>query len=98
MSRDRIDTVVVGIELITMRQRKVIRMKSKRIAGTVCAEDEKIPRNELVAAIIENLCKLYQDLPDKSFMEDYRKWSNVSWEKDSLYKRNRLGIRNCRCD
>ncbi len=59
-------------------------MKSKEIAGTVCAEDEKIPRNELVAAIIENLCKLYQDLPDKSFMEDYRKWSNVSGKRFAL--------------
>lgn len=77
----RIDTVVVGIGINYHAPKEGYPDEIKEIAGTVCAEDEKIPRNELVAAIIENLCKLYQDLPDKSFMEDYRKWSNVLGKK-----------------
>ena len=77
----RIDTVVVGIGINYHAPKEGYPDEIKEIAGTVCAEDEPLPRTALVAALIENLCKLYQDLPDKSFMEDYRKWSNVLGKK-----------------
>ena len=54
----RIDTVVVGIGINYHAPKEGYPDEIKEIAGSVCAEDEKIPRNELVAAIIENLYRI----------------------------------------
>ena len=47
------------------------------VAGALTSSDVKIPRNELVAAILDEFMTIYQELPNRSYMEDYRRWSNV---------------------
>ena len=49
----------------------------KEIAGSVCTDGNVIPRNRLVAAVANELYALYEGLADKTYLEDYKRWSNV---------------------
>ena len=73
----RIDTVVVGIGINYREPENGFAEEIKDIAGAVCTKEKQVPRNELVAAILNELFDLYEGLSERSFIEDYRKWSNV---------------------
>lgn len=49
----------------------------KEVAGALTEGSVKIPRNELAAAVLDEFFFIYKQLPDRSFLEDYRSWSNV---------------------
>ena len=73
----RIDTVVVGIGINYHVPDVGFPEELKETAGVVCPQNGKIPRNTLAAYVIQELYELYEGLSDKTYMEDYRKWSNV---------------------
>lgn len=73
----RIDTVVVGIGINYHVPEVGFPEELKETAGTVCPENGGIPRNTLAASVIQELYELYEGLSDKTYMEDYRRWSNV---------------------
>ncbi len=73
----QIDTVVVGIGINYHSPHEGFPEELQERAGVVCHTEKKIPRNELAAAVINELYELYEDLSDKTYMEDYKKWSNV---------------------
>lgn len=73
----RIDTVVVGIGINYHVPEVGLPEELKETVGFVCPENGKIPRNTLAASVIQELYELYEGLSDKTYMEDYRKWSNV---------------------
>lgn len=73
----RIDTVVVGIGINYRMPEEDIPEDLRDIVGSVCTGEISAPRNSLVAAVINELFDLYDGLSEKSFMEDYRRWSNV---------------------
>ncbi len=72
-----IDTVVVGIGINYRTPPEGFPADLEGIVGAVCTEDCVITRNALAAAVINELFDIYQELSEKTFMEDYRKWSNV---------------------
>lgn len=73
----RIDTVVVGIGINYRIPEGGYPEKLNDIIGAVCTQDQVIPRNTLVAAVLNELYALYEGLSQRTYMEDYRKWSNV---------------------
>lgn len=73
----RIDTVVVGIGINYREPQGGFPEEVKDIAGALCTKDDAVPRNCLAAGIINELFTLYENLSDKSYMADYKKWSNV---------------------
>lgn len=73
----RIDTVVVGIGINYREPQGGFPEEVKDIAGALCTKDDAVPRNCLAAGIINELFTLYENLSDKTYMEDYKKWSNV---------------------
>lgn len=72
-----IDTVIVGIGINYRKPPQGFPADLDDLVGAVCTEDCVIPRNTLAAAVLNELLDLYQELSEKTFMEDYRKWSNV---------------------
>lgn len=70
----KIDTVVVGIG-INYRTEDFPQDLEKR-AGSV-AMDTSVPRNRLAAAVINEFWEIYSHLTDRSFMKEYREYSNV---------------------
>lgn len=73
----RIDTVVVGIGINYREPREGFPPDIRDVAGAVCTEDNRVPRNTLAAAVMNELFSLYEGLADKTYMDDYRRWSNV---------------------
>lgn len=73
----RIDTVVVGIGINYREPQGGFPEEVKDIAGALCTKDDAVPRNCLAAGIINELFTLYENLSDKTYMADYKKWSNV---------------------
>lgn len=73
----RIDTVVVGIGINYRIPEGGYPEELNDIIGAVCTQDQVIPRNTLVAAVLNELYALYEGLSQRTYMEDYRKWSNV---------------------
>lgn len=73
----RIDTVVVGIGINYHVPEDGFPKEIRDVAGSVCTDESRIPRNDLVAAVINELYELYDGLADRTFLEDYKKWSNV---------------------
>lgn len=73
----RIDTVVVGIGINYRVPEGGYPKELKDIVGAVCTKDQMVPRNTLVAAVLNELYDLYAGLSERTYMEDYRKWSNV---------------------
>ena len=77
----RIDTVVVGIGINYREPEGGFPEELRDVAGAVCTEENSVPRNVLVAAVINELFSLYEGLSEKTYMEDYRRWSNVLGRK-----------------
>lgn len=73
----RIATVVVGIGINYRFPENGVPQELENIVGAVCDDSHLVPRNTLVAAVLNELYDLYGSLPDKAYMEDYRRWSNV---------------------
>lgn len=73
----RIDTVVVGIGINYHVPEDGFPEELQGIAGSVCTEDNLVPRNILVAAVADELYALYDGLAERTYMEDYKRWSNV---------------------
>ena len=73
-----IELVIVGIG-INVRRPADIPDDLKGVMGYIFNEDEDMPvsRNEIAAAVINELQKYYEDLPDRSFMKEYKDRSNV---------------------
>lgn len=73
----RIDTVVVGIGINYRIPEGGYPEELNDMIGAVCTQGQVIPRNTLVAAVLNELYALYEGLSQRTYMEDYRKWSNV---------------------
>lgn len=72
-----IDTVVVGIGINYREPEGGFPEEIRQTAGVVCEGGKIVPRNVLVAEVANELYRLYEGLSQKTFMEDYKKWSNV---------------------
>ncbi|MBO5489216.1 MAG: biotin--[acetyl-CoA-carboxylase] ligase [Eubacterium sp.] len=72
-----IDVVVVGIGINYKEPNGGFPEEIRETAGAICDANECVPRNDLVAAVINELYCLYDELEEKKFMDDYRKMSNV---------------------
>lgn len=73
----KIDMVVVGIGINYHVPEGDFPEEIRDIAGSVCTAGNLVPRNSLIAAILNELLDLYGSLSEKTYMEDYRRWSNV---------------------
>lgn len=73
----RVDTVVVGIGINCCKPAGGFPKELENIAGALWDDRELVSRNHLVAAIIKELRNLYEHLSDKTYMEEYRRWSAV---------------------
>lgn len=73
----RIDTVVVGIGINYHVPEDGFPEELRDIAGSVCTADNLVPRNTLAAAVLNELFSLYEGLSERTYMEDYKRWSNV---------------------
>lgn len=73
----QIDLVVVGIGINYAVPEQGYPEELRDVVGAVCNDSEKIPRNVLAAAVLNELFALYDSLSDKQYIEDYRRWSNV---------------------
>ncbi len=73
----RIDTVVVGIGINYREPEGGFPEEIRAVAGSVCTDENKIPRNDLAAAVLNELYELYDGLADRTFLKDYKKWSYV---------------------
>lgn len=72
--------VGIGINISTSLFPEDIRKTAGSIGGNACI------RNELAAKISENLISLCKKLPDKSYMDDYRKYSFIPGKKITYTK------------
>lgn len=77
----RIDTVVVGIGINYREPQGGFPKEVRDVAGSICHSEVFVPRNTLVAAVMNELFSLYEKLADKAYMEDYKRWSNVLGNK-----------------
>ncbi len=77
-----IELVIVGIGINVLRP-KDIPDDIKEVMGYIYDEndEEKASRNEIAAAVINELQKYYEDLPDRSFIKEYKSRSNVIGKK-----------------
>lgn len=73
----KIDTVVVGIGVNCHPPAEGLPEELREVVGFVCQEDNWVPRNHLAAAILNELFQLYEGLAERTYLEDYRRWSNV---------------------
>lgn len=72
-----IQYIILGIGINYKEPPEGFPEEVKDIAGALVDGKEKIPRNRLVAAVLDEFFTIYEELPDRHFMEDYRRWSNV---------------------
>ncbi len=78
----QIGTVAVGIGINYRSPEKGFPEELKQTAGSLCGEEGSfVSRNELAAAIIEEMQKLYEDLTSGKHMDDYRRFSLVLGKK-----------------
>ena len=70
----KIDSVVVGIGINYRTEDFPEELKNR--AGCIGGESQ-VPRNSLVAAVLNEFWEIYEHLTERTFMEDYRKCSNV---------------------
>ncbi len=77
----KIQTVVVGIGINYREPDGGFPEELRGIAGAIVEDDRAkttpVTRNVLVAAILDELYALYEGLAERSYMDDYKKWSNV---------------------
>ena len=74
----RIDTVVVGIGINYREPEGGFPEELRGTVGAVYAgEGSPVTRNELAAAVLNELFALYDTLTERTFLEDYRSWSMV---------------------
>ena len=78
----RIGTVIVGIGINYREPEGGFPDELKEIAGAVLGNNDtesekKLTRNVLVAAVLNELYSLYEGLAERTFMVDYKMWSNV---------------------
>lgn len=71
----KIDFVVVGIGINYRTEEFPDDLKER--AGCLGGNHSGVPRNLLVAAVLNEFWKIYEQLPGREFMADYRKCSNV---------------------
>ncbi len=74
MEMGKIDSVVVGIGINYRTEEFPEELKSR--AGSV-GNGRQIPRNRVVAAVLEKFWEIYDHLSERGFMEEYRRRSNV---------------------
>lgn len=72
-----IQYIILGIGINYKEPPEGFPEEVKDIAGALVDGKEKIPRNRLVAAVLDEFFAIYKELPDRHFMDDYRRWSNV---------------------
>ncbi|MCM1244500.1 MAG: biotin--[acetyl-CoA-carboxylase] ligase [Roseburia sp.] len=93
----KIDTVVVGIGINYRTDEFPDELKEK--AGSVLPK-KNVPRNVLIAEVLNEFWDIYENLTEREFMEDYRTYSNVIGkevrflEKDVWYEGKALDIDN----
>lgn len=70
----KIDSIIVGIGI--NYRTKDFPEELEGVAGSVAGESE-VPRNNLVAAVLNEFWEIYNHLPEKDFLEEYKACSNV---------------------
>ncbi len=74
----RIGSVIVGIGINFREPKGGFPEEIREIAGAVLDDkNTAVTRNALVAAVLNELYELYDGLVKRTFMEDYKRWSNV---------------------
>lgn len=77
----QIDTVIVGIGINYHMPEEGLPEELREIMGFVCTDGEMVPRNTLVAAVLNELFTLYENLGSREYIKDYKRWSNVIGKK-----------------
>ncbi len=72
----------IGINLSTSDFPEAI----KNTAGAI--NDKKLKRNALISEVANELCKIISELPDRSYIDDYRRYSMIIGKKIDFYKNN----------
>lgn len=70
----KIDSIIVGIGINYSTDDFPEELRER--AGSLGAENH-VPRNELVAAVLNEFWEIYNDITGREFMEEYRRRSNV---------------------
>lgn len=81
----RIDSVIVGIGINYSTDDFPEELKER--AGSLGAENH-VPRNELVAAVLNEFWDIYNDITGRKFMEEYRRRSNVIGKEVRFLEKN----------
>lgn len=82
----KIDAIIVGIGI--NYRTKDFPEELSGVAGSVAGESD-VPRNRLVAALLNEFWAIYHQLPKKDFLEEYKACSNVLG-RDVRYLENGL--------
>lgn len=81
----RIDSVIVGIGINYSTDDFPEELKER--AGSLGAGNH-VPRNELVAAVLNEFWDIYNDITGRKFMEEYRRRSNVIGKEVRFLEKN----------
>lgn len=81
----KIDSLIVGIGINYSTDDFPQELREK--AGSLETESH-IPRNELVAAVLNEFWQIYDSITDRNFMEEYRKCSNVIGKEVCFLEKN----------
>ena len=79
------DSVVVGIGVNVKTKKEDFPLELQNTAGSIFNDEDNSVRNQLAAAIINNVLKISKNLEDKSFMQEYKDRSMILGE-GILYK------------
>lgn len=73
----KLDTIILGIGINYKKPEGGFPGEIQDRAGFLCKDTVRVARGRLVAEILNEMFALYDTLPARTFMDDYRKWSNV---------------------
>ena len=73
----QIDQLIVGIGLNYKNPKNGYPEEIEDVAGALCKDDETIPRNHLLAQILNELYYVYENIETREFFKEYKEMSNV---------------------
>lgn len=84
-----VESIIIGIGLNFKTKKEQFPYEIKDIAGSIFESDEiDITRNNLVGEIINEVLNIYENLNDKSFLDEYKKLSFVLGKNIKYSQRN----------
>lgn len=72
-----IDSIVLGIGINYNVPEEAVPKELRGIVGAIYNRNCNIPRNRMIAEVLNNVFELCQTLPDNSFIEEYKRYSII---------------------